>query len=54
MSEILTTILLPFVTSKPVKRLIVELLYALAKKTENTLDDGAVKGVSRALLPNEL
>ena len=44
-------ILLSFVTSKSVKKLIVELLEALAKKTENTLDDVAVQHVRAALLP---
>ena len=40
-----------FVTSKRVKMLIVELLETLAKKTENSLDDIAVKSVRDALLP---
>lgn len=54
MTEIIASILIPFVTSRPVKRLIIDLLRALAKKTENSLDDSAVNGVSRALLPDEL
>ena len=54
MTDLIATIILPFVTSKPVKKLIIDLLYALAQKTENTLDDSAVKGVSRALLPDKL
>ena len=40
-----------FVTSRQVKKLIVELLEALAAKSENTLDDLAVKAVREALLP---
>ena len=50
MLSILRPILLSFVTSKRVKRLIVELLEALAAKTENSLDDVAVAQVRKALL----
>ena len=50
MISVLRPILLSFVTSKAVKRLIVELLEALAAKTENTLDDVAVAQVRKALL----
>ena len=50
MISVLRPILLSFVTSKRVKRLIVELLEALAAKTENTLDDVAVEQVRKALL----
>ena len=42
-----------FITSKPVKELIVELLEKLAGLTENKLDDLAVKTVREALLPEE-
>jgi len=51
MIALIQPILLSFVTSKPVKELIVKLLEALASKTENTLDDAAVAGVRNALLP---
>ena len=50
MLSILRPILLSFVTSKRVKRLIVELLEALAAKTENSLDDAVVIQVRKALL----
>jgi hypothetical protein len=50
MISVIRPILLSFVTSKRVKRLIVELLEALAAKTENTLDDVAVAQVRKALL----
>ena len=42
-----------FITSEPVKQLIVELLEKLASLTENKLDDLAVKTVREALLPEE-
>jgi len=48
---ILRPILFSFLTSRQVKQLIVDVLEALAKKTENTLDDQAVIAVRRALLP---
>ena len=48
---VIRPILFSFLTSKQVKQLIVDVLEALAKKTENTLDDQAVEGVRRALLP---
>ena len=50
MISVLRPILLSFVTSKRVKKLLVELLEALAAKTENTLDDAAVAQVRKALL----
>ena len=51
MIAIIRPILFSFLTSHGVKKLIVDLLEALAKKTENTLDDFAVKTVKNALLP---
>lgn len=53
MIAIIRPILFSFLTSTRVKKLIVELLEALSKKTENTLDDIAVKAVRDALLPEE-
>ena len=50
MISIIRPILLSFVTSEPVKKLVVELLEALAAKTENKLDDHAVAVVRKALL----
>ena len=51
MISLIQPILLSFVTSKPVKELIVKLLEALAANTENSLDDAAVAVVRNALLP---
>ena len=51
MLKLFRTILFSFLTSTRVKRLIVELLEALAAKSENTLDDRAVEAVRDALLP---
>ena len=48
---LLQPILMKFVTSRQVKKLIVDLLDALAAKTENSLDDLAVDAVRQALLP---
>jgi len=52
MIAIIRPILFSFLTSQRVKKLIVDLLEALAKKTENTLDDLAVETVRKALLPD--
>jgi hypothetical protein len=48
---IIKPILMRFITSEPVKKMIVELLEKLAGLTENKLDDLAVKTVREALLP---
>ena len=53
MIALIRPILFSFVTSRRVKQLIVDLLQALASKTENSLDDIAVKAVRDALLPEE-
>ena len=45
-------VLLSFVTSRKVKKLVVDLLEAAAKKTENTVDDALVEAVRKALLGN--
>ena len=50
MISIIRPILFAFLTSEPVKRLVVDLLEALAAKTENTLDDSAVRVVREALI----
>ena len=50
MIVLLQPILMKFVTSRQVKKLIVDLLEALAAKTENSLDDLAVDAVRQALL----
>ena len=53
MIALLSPILMKFVTSRQVKKLIVDLLDTLAKKSENSLDDLAVAAVRNALLPEE-
>jgi len=45
-------ILLKFLLSDSVKTLVVDLLSAYAKSTENTLDDAAVELVKRNLYPD--
>jgi len=52
MIAIIRPILFSFLTSRRVKQLVIDLLDALAKKTENTLDDLAVETVRKALLPD--
>ena len=51
MFALIRPILFSFLTSKQVKQLVIDVLEALAKKTENKLDDQAVAAVRRALLP---
>lgn len=51
MIALIRPILFSFLTSRRVKVLIVDLLEALSKMTDNTLDDLAVKAVREALLP---
>ena len=51
MVKILKPILLVFIKSKAMKRLIVDLLKALAKQTDNTLDDQAVSFIEARLYP---
>lgn len=51
MIVLLQPILMKFVTSRQVKKLIIDLLDTLASKTENSLDDLAVDAVRQALLP---
>ena len=50
MIAILRPVLFAFLQSNAVKRLIVDLLKALVKETDNTLDDAAVLAVEQALL----
>ena len=49
MLELIKPILVAFVTSKPVKKLIVDLLRALASKSETQLDDAAVDFIETRL-----
>jgi|TARA_R110002110_G_scaffold254375_1_gene470218 hypothetical protein len=50
MITILRPLLFSFVQSKAVKKLIVDMLEALAKRTDNTLDDQAVAIIRDKLL----
>lgn len=51
MIAVLKPIIFAFLQSESVKKLVVELLEAYAKTTDNTIDDSAVKMVKDALLP---
>ena len=51
MIAVLKPIIFAFLQSDSVKNLVVELLEAYAKTTDNTIDDAAVKMVKDALLP---
>ena len=46
-------ILVTFLSSKSVKKLVVDLLEAYAKSTDNTIDDAAVALVRKNLFPGE-
>jgi hypothetical protein len=49
MITIIRPILFNFLQSEKVKRMIVDLLRALAKKSDNTVDDQAVDFIERGL-----
>ena len=51
MYKILKPILLTFLTTTAVKRLIVDLLKAIAKQTDNTIDDQAVAFIEARMFP---
>ena len=51
MVKILKPILLVFIKSKAMKRLIVDLLKAIAKQTDNSIDDQAVAFIESRLFP---
>ena len=51
MLKILKPILLVFIKSKAMKRLVLDLLKALAKQTDNTIDDQAVSFIEARLYP---
>ena len=53
MISILRPILISYLTSRGARELLIEVLEKLAKSTDNALDDLAVAGVRRALLPEE-
>ena len=46
-------ILFAFLKSKGVRQLVVDLLEAYAKSTDNTIDDAAVDLVKRNIFPSE-
>ena len=48
---VIKTILMTFLSTNAVKNLIVQLLEAYAKSTDNTIDDKAVEIVKRNLFP---
>ena len=51
MIKILKPILLLFIKSKAMKRLIIDLLKAISKQTDNTLDDQAVSFIEARMFP---
>ena len=51
MVKILKPILLLFIKSKAMKRLIVDLLKAIAKQTVNTIDDQGVEFIEARMFP---
>ena len=51
MYKILKPILLTFLSTTAVKRLIVDLLKTIARQTTNTLDDKAVELLEKQLFP---
>lgn len=50
MITLIRPILFSFIKSKAVKRLVIDLLEALAKQTDNTMDDQAVQMIRSKLL----
>ena len=53
MLKILKPILMTFLTTTSVKRLVVDLLRAICKQTTNTLDDKAVDILEKQLFPSK-
>ena len=51
MVKILKPILLVFIKSKAMQRVIVDLLKAIAKQTDNTIDDQAVSFIEARMFP---
>ena len=49
--KIFKPILLVFIKSKAMKRLIIDLLKAIAKETDNSLDDQAVSFIEARMYP---
>lgn len=53
MFKILKPILLTFLTTTAVKRLVVDLLRSICKQTTNTVDDKAVDLLEKQLFPSK-
>ena len=53
MFKILKPVLLTFLTTTAVKRLVVDLLRSICKQTTNTLDDRAVDLLEKQLFPTK-
>ena len=51
MVKILKPILMIFIKSKAIKRLVLDLLKALVKQTDNTIDDQAVAFIESRMFP---
>ncbi len=51
MVKILKPILLVFIKSKAMKRLIIDLLKAVSRQTDNTIDDQAVSFIEARMFP---
>ena len=51
MVKILKPILMLFIKSKAMKRLVIDLLKALVKQTDNTIDDQAVAFIESRMFP---
>ena len=51
MVKILKPILMLFIKSKAMKRLVLDLLKALVKQTDNTIDDQAVAFIESRMFP---
>ena len=51
MVKILKPILMVFIKSKAMKRLVLDLLKALVKQTDNTMDDQAVSFIEARMFP---
>jgi len=51
MVKILKPILMIFIKSKAMKRLVIDLLKALVKQTDNTIDDQAVAFIEARMFP---
>ena len=51
MVKILKPILMIFIKSKAMKRLVIDLLKALVKQTDNTIDDQAVAFIESRMFP---